>query len=98
MNEQVESPLRKVLDAMDRAQRRTTAVGWFVVAGTLTAFVWLTHVAQAGGSLARLVMAAVLALTCVIAWSTYAIAILVMRMSRRILRAIELAAPSERDS
>jgi hypothetical protein len=37
----------------------------------------------------RLIMTAVLALTSVIAWSTFALAMLIWRMGRRILRALE---------
>jgi hypothetical protein len=60
------------------------------VVGTLGAYAWLDHVARTTTDLRRVVMAAVLALTSLTAWATFALAIVVLRMGRRILRAVEL--------
>ena len=87
-----EAVLRKSLDAIDRIRRRVMWAGYLAVAGTVGAFVWLDHIARTTDSIKSLLMAAVLALTCVIAWSTFALAIFIVRMMKRILRAIELAA------
>ena len=50
--------------------------------------------ARTSDNLEKLIMAAVLALTCVIAWSTFALAIFLARMTRTILRAIHRAGES----
>ena len=65
--------------------------GYVAVAATLGAFAWLDHVAKSNASERSVIMAAILALTCVIAWSTFALALLVTRMTKRIIRAIDLA-------
>jgi len=80
----------KVLDAMERTHRRVLALGWLTVAATLGAYVWLDHVARTSTDTKRLLMAAVLALTCLIAWAKFALAVVVLRMGRRILRALDL--------
>jgi len=91
MSEEQELVLRRSLDAIDHIRRRFWLAGAVVVAGTFGAYFWLDHIARTSDSLERLIMAAVLALTCVIAWSTFALAIFLTRMTRTILRAIHLA-------
>lgn len=91
MSEEQEIVLRKSLDAIDHIRRRIWLVGTVVVAGTLGAYFWLDHIARTSHSLEKLIMWAVLALTCAIAWSTFALAIFLARMTRTILRAIYLA-------
>lgn len=83
--------LRKSLDAVDGVRRRMLLAGYLAVGGTFAAFFWLDHVARTSGNLKSVVMAAVLALTFVIAWSTFALALFILRMTRRVLRAIDLA-------
>ena len=92
MNDALDPAVRNVLEAMDRTHRRVVATGWLAVAISLGSYAWLAHVAASSQSVSRIVMAAVLALTSVVAWSTFALAVVVLRMGRRILRAIELAA------
>ena len=65
--------------------------GYVAVAATLGAFAWLDDVAKSNASERSVIMAAILALTCVIAWSTFALALLVTRMTKPIIRAIDLA-------
>jgi hypothetical protein len=77
---------------MEGTHRRIVAAGWLTVVGTLGAYAWLDHVARTSADIKKLIMAAVLALTCLIAWSTFALAIVVLRSGRRVLRAIELNA------
>ena len=86
-----ENILRQSLSAIDRLRRRILLIGYLVVVGTGGAYLWLSHVARTSDNIKRLLMAAVLALTCVIAWSTFALAIFIVRMTKRILRAIDLA-------
>jgi len=91
MREESEDILRRSLEAIDGVRQRIVWAGYLVVAGAFGAFLWLTYVARTSDNLKRLLMAAVLALTCVIAWSTFALAIFIVRMTKRILRAIDLA-------
>ena len=86
-----ETVLRASLDAIDGLRRRIMWAGYFAVGMTFLAFGWLDHVARTSESTRSLLMAAVLAITCVIAWSTFALAIFITRMTKRILRAIDLA-------
>ena len=83
--------LRKSLDAIDSLRRRVMLAGYLTVAGTFGAFLWLTYLSRTNADIKKLLMAAVLALVCVIAWSTFALAIFIVRMTKRILRAIDLA-------
>jgi hypothetical protein len=76
--------------ATPQLYRRVLALGWLTVAATLGCYVWLDHIAPTSTDTKRLLMAAVLALTWLIAWSTFALAVAVLRMGRRILRAFEL--------
>lgn len=93
MSEEIgsETVMRKSLDAIDGMRRRMAWAGYLTVAGTIGAFFWLNDVARRHGDVESLLMAAVLALTAVIAWSTFASAIFMLRMTKRILRAIDLA-------
>ena len=83
--------LRQALESIDHIRQRMLWAGYVAVAATLGAFAWLDHVAKSNASDRSVIMAAILALTCVIAWSTFALALLVTRMTKRIIRAIDLA-------
>jgi len=91
ISQESEDILRKSLDAIDSVRRRIIWAGYLVVAGTFGAFFWLSYVARTSDNIKKLLMAAVLALTFVIAWSTFALAIFIVRMTKRILRGIDLA-------
>src|SRR5262245_52668710 len=86
-----EALLRRSLEAIDNVRRRMLLAGYATVAGTFAAFLWLSYVASTSTNVKRVVMAAVLALTCLIAWSTFALSLVITRMTGRILRAIDLA-------
>jgi hypothetical protein len=86
-----EALLRRSLEAIDSIRRRMLIAGYVAVAGAFAAFLWLSHVASTSTNVKSVVMAAVLALTCLIAWSTFALGIFITRMTGRILRAIDLA-------
>ena len=83
--------LANALHAIDHMRQRMMWAGYVAVAGTFGAFAWLDHVARPNASVKSVVFAAVLAVTCVIAWSTFALAIMMTRMTKRIIRAIDLA-------
>ena len=86
-----DTALRKSLDAIDSMRRRIYVVGWLVVVLTLGAYAHLAWVERVSDNLERVLSAAVLAVTCLIAWATFAIVLVVVRMARRILHAIDLA-------
>jgi len=90
MPENVESPLRRSLDVIDAMRRRTQCLGWVVVAVALAAYGHLAWV-QRSHDVERILNASVLALTALIAWVSFAVILIMMRMTRRILRAVELA-------
>ncbi len=98
MNQESNTAIRNVLDAMERTHKRIYAVGWLCVVATLASYVWLDYVADATPGMGRVISAAVLALTCLIAWATFALAIVLTRAARSILRAIELTAARPAES
>ena len=91
MSPETDTVLQKSLDAIDSMRRRTHAVGWLVVIFTLGAYAHLAYVQRVSDNLERLLSASVLAVTCLIAWATFAIVLIVIRMTKRVLRAIDLA-------
>jgi hypothetical protein len=86
-----------VLDAMESTHHRVVAAGWLTVVATLGAYAWLDYVARTSADVRRLIMAAVMALTCLIAWATFALAVVVLRSGRRVLQAVELSAMQRED-
>lgn len=83
--------LRKSLNAIDTIRRRVVAGGWVAVVVTLGAYWYFYHVLQTSHDVGRLISTSLGALTCLVAWVGFAIILTVMRMTSRILRAIELA-------
>jgi hypothetical protein len=83
--------LRRSLEAIDSIRQRMLLAGYTTVGGTFAAFLWLSYVASTSTNVKSVVMAAVLALTCLIAWSTFALSLFITRMTGRILRAIDFA-------
>jgi hypothetical protein len=90
MPDHVESPLRNSLDVIDAMRRRTQLLGWIVVAVALTAYAHLAWV-QRTHNVERILNASVLALTTLVAWVSFAVILIMMKMTRRILRALDLA-------
>ena len=91
MSQETDTALRKSLDAIDSMRRRIYMVGWLVVVSTLGAYAHLAYVQRVSDNPERLLSAAVLAVTCLIAWTTFATILVVVRMARRIVHAIDLA-------
>ena len=91
MSEENEAALRKSLNAIDTIRRRVVAGGWLAVVVALGAYGYFYHVLHTSHDVARLINASVGALTCLIAWVGFSVILMVMRMTNRILRAIELA-------
>ena len=83
--------LHRALDGIDSIRRRLLWTGLAAVGLTATAFAWLVRVARLDGDTGSALTAAVFAITCVIAWSTFALALFISRMTQRILRGIDLA-------
>ena len=91
MSSETDTALRKSLDAIDSMRRRIHGVGWLVVVLTFGAYAHLAWVQRVSDNLERVLSAAVLAVTCLVAWATFAVVLVVVRMARRILHAIDLA-------
>ena len=88
---ETDTALQKSLDAIDSMRRRIHGVGWLVVLITIGAYAHLAYVQRVSDDLERLLAAAVFAVTCLTAWATFAIVLVMVRLTRRVLRAIELA-------
>jgi hypothetical protein len=86
------------LDAINSFRKRIYAGGWVAVAVTFGVYFWLDHVARTSDNLKRVMLASVFALTCVIAWSTFALTIVFLRLTKRILRAIVIVSRDAKDS
>jgi len=91
MSEGNEMPLRKALDAIDGMRARILMGGWLAVIVTLGAYGRFYWVLRHSESVGRIVDASLLALTCLIAWATFAIVLIVVRMTKRVLQAIDLS-------
>jgi succinate-acetate transporter protein len=95
MTHEIESPLRRSLDAIDAARRRVFATfGLFWIA-TFAALWWFSHVLRTTDNLKAALSAAVVALVLAIFLAAVVVALHVTRMTRKILRAIDLAAYRE---
>ena len=92
MAEETETPLSRSLKTIDRMRMRVIAGGWLAVIVTLAAYGRLSYVLRDSHDPGRMIGAAVLALTCLIAWTSFAVILIVIRMAKRILTAIELTA------
>ena len=97
MSQELDTRLQKSLDSIDAFRRRIAVAGWVVAASTFGAFYWLSHVLQTSDDPKRVINAAVLAIAFLIAWSTFASVLCMIRMTKRILRAVEIAARSTKD-
>lgn len=84
--------LRKSLDAIDNIRRRVLAGGWLAVLVTLGMYARLYYVLESSPSVQKAIGASVAAVTCLIAWTSFAVILIVIRMAKRILIAIELTA------
>jgi hypothetical protein len=91
MSKETEPALRKTLDAIDGIRRRVLVGGWLAVVVTLGAYVYFYHVLRTSEDLGKIVSALLTALTCLIAWAEFAVILIVVRMTSKILRAIDLA-------
>ena len=91
MSQETETALRKSLDAIDGIRRRVLMGGWLGVVVTLGAYAYFYYLLRTSDSVGKLISASLTALTCLFAWVGFAIILIVVRMTMRILRAIELA-------
>jgi len=91
MIDEAESPLGRALDAIDAARRRamlTFAASWLA---TFAALIWFTHVLRTSESLKPALSAAVVALVFAIFLAAASVMLYISRMTKRVLRAIEVA-------
>jgi hypothetical protein len=91
MSGDAETVLTKSLKAIDGIRRRVLVGGWLAVLVTLGAYVRFYYVLEGSAGVDQVVSTAVMALTCLIAWTTFTVILIVIRMTSRILRAIDLA-------
>ena len=91
MSQELETPLRRSLHSIDAFRRRIAIAGWIVAAATFGAFYWLSHLMRTSDNPGELLNAAVLAIAFMIAWSTFPSVLCMIRMTKRILRAIEIS-------
>jgi len=93
MSQEIETTLRKALDAADQRRRRLT---WLLAIAGLTVaweFYRLAQTAHAG-DVAQMIVNAVMVLFFSILWVAVLLVFQLTIATRRILRAIELASPS----
>lgn len=91
MSQETETALRKSLDAIDSIRRRVLVGGWLGVVVTLGAYAYFYYVLRTSDNVEHVISASLTAMTCLIAWVGFAIILIVVRMTMRILRAIDLA-------
>ena len=91
MSLETDLTLQKSLDAIDSIRKRIFISGWIVVAVTIGMYARFAYLQRTTDDVERLLSAAVAALTFLIVWAAFAVIMCVMRMTKRILRAIELS-------
>ena len=91
MSQEPETALRKSLDAIDSIRRRVLVGGWLAVVVTLGAYAYFYYVLRTSDNIEKIIGASVTAVTCLIAWAEFAVILIVVRMTMKILRAIDLA-------
>lgn len=92
MSPETEATLQKSLDAIDSMRRRVFIGGLIAVAFTLYLYLRLSYLHHATDNLEKLLGASVAALTGLIAWTSFATILVVIRTAKRILRALEALA------
>jgi hypothetical protein len=90
MAQDSETALQKSLDAIDSFRKRMLAAGWVVAAVTFGMYARLVYLHRTTDNLEVLLSGSVTALSFLIAWAVFATTITVTRITKRILRAIEL--------
>ena len=90
MSQETDTVLQKSLDSIDAFRRRVYAAGWFMFVVTVGMYARFFYVQRTSDNLEGLLGASLAALTFVIAWTTFAVILTVVRMTKRVLRAIEL--------
>ena len=92
MTHNVESTLSRSLDAIDAAKRRAYATFGIFWIATFAALWWFSHILHTTDNLKTALSAAVVALVFAIFLAAFAVMIYITRMTKRILRAVDLAA------
>jgi hypothetical protein len=100
MTHNVESTLSRSLNAIDAAKRRAYATFGVFWLATFAALWWFSHVLRTTDNLKTALSAAVVALVFTIFLAAFSVMIYITRMTKRILRAVHLAAspPSSADT
>jgi len=91
MSQETETTLRKSLDAIDGIRRRVLVGGWLAVVVTFGAYAYFYYVMRTSDDIEKIIRASVTALTTLIVWAEFAVMLIIVRMTMKILRAIDLA-------
>jgi hypothetical protein len=91
MSQETETPLQKALMTIDNMRKRILLGGWLAVIVTLFAYGRFYYELRHNDNVAGVIDASVMALTCLIAWATFAVILTVVRMTRKILVAVDLS-------
>ena len=89
MSQNTEAVLRKSLDSIDAYRRRVYGAGSVMFVFTLGMYARFFYVQRTSDNVSGLIGASLAALTFVIAWTTFAVILVIVRMTKRVLRAIE---------
>lgn len=92
MSQETNSTLQRSLNAMDQIRTRILAGGWLIVAVTMAAYGYFYYALRTSDDLERIISAGLTAVTCLIAWVSFSIILVIVKMTKRILLAIELSA------
>ena len=98
MTHDAKPTLSSTLDAIDAAKRRAYATFGVFWLATFAALWWFSHTLGTTDNLKTALSAAVVALVFAIFLAAFAVMIYITRMTKRILRAIHLAAEAPRSS
>ena len=83
--------LHRSLEIIDRIRRRVLMGGWLAVLVTLGVYTHFYYLLGTTESVPKIAGAGLLALTCLIAWTSFATILIVVRMTGKVLRAMEHA-------
>jgi hypothetical protein len=92
MSQELDATLRKSLDDVDRIRKRQRAAMVFFMLAFVAAVIWLAHLSRSSSTDVRTVLgAAVFVIAAELGYCTFALTLHISRMTRRILKAIELS-------
>jgi hypothetical protein len=92
MSQEMEAALRKSLDDVDRIRKRQIAAMIVFMLAFVGAVIWLSHISKLPSTDMRtLLVGSVFVIAAELGYCSFAVIIHISRMTRRILKAIELS-------